>query len=58
MGIFVLKLVYFTASMALFIVYFTKKIVKFLKRKGIIGAIVSDVPMKQYNPSEHEEEED
>ena len=54
---FVVSVLLVVASAALFLVYFTKKIVKYLKKKGIIGAIISPIPMKEYEKKEEEEEE-
>lgn len=54
---FVVSVMLGFASAALFLVYFTEKIVKYLKKKGIIGAIISHIPMKEYEKKEEEEEE-
>ena len=54
---FVASVLLGVASVALFLVYFTKKIVKYLKKKGIIGAKVSPVQQAAYEVRDEEEEE-
>ena len=54
---FVASVPFGVASVALFLVCFTKKIVKYLKKKGIIGAKVSSVQQAVYEVRDGEEEE-
>lgn len=55
-GVF-LPIILFVVVLVCLIITLAKTIIKWLKKKGLIGAVVSSVPIKEYEPSEDEEED-
>ena len=47
----------FVVVLVCLIITLVKTAIKWLKKKGLIGAVISSVPIKEYEPSEDEEED-